>query len=213
MDKLYLGQTNDLIDQFGSEGIEFVTEENADYYADEFWKHEAQQEAKYGVANYQKLRDLQELAMELYNDGISQRNIFKFANVCYPEYKLHITSDYKILLPDFDNAEIKLAPVTKALYFLFLRHVHGLRRTEDLPDCKEELIELYNLLQKPTKRGTKPIEKLLDKTTSSFDDSCVRIKNEFLKYMDKHDAEYYCISGKKDELKGIMMHRYLLEVD
>lgn len=217
MGKLDLGQADHFINQFGCEDWESddekTEEENWEINSELFLRDYNKMVAEFGEENLSKLYEINVLAQELYEDGVKQKDIIAFVSVAYPQYRLHITSDYRILLPDFDNAEIKLAPATKALYFLFLRHVHGLRRKEDLPDCKEELLELYNMIQEPTKRGTEPIEKLTDITTSAFDDSCNRIKKEFLKYMDEHDAKWYYISGGQNQLKGIMMSRYYLIVD
>ena len=60
-----------------------------------------------------------------------------------PLSKVQITTgSNRIFLPDFGNIEIKLRPLEKALYFLFLRYKEGLYLT-DLIDHKQELYDIY----------------------------------------------------------------------
>ena len=40
--------------------------------------------------------------------------------------RLMVTKDLKILLVDLDNQEIKMPPIMKALYLLFLKHEEGI---------------------------------------------------------------------------------------
>ena len=52
--------------------------------------------------------------------------------------RLLVTENYCITLPDYDNTEVRLEPIQKAIYLLFLRHAEGIRFKE-LPDYREEL--------------------------------------------------------------------------
>ena len=51
-----------------------------------------------------------------------------------------------------------------------------------------------------------------DKSTS-FNDSCKIIKNEFSKIFDEFKTRYYAIGGEKDQLRGIILPRYQVKVE
>ena len=63
--------------------------------------------------------------------------------------RLLVTENYCITLPDYDNTEVRLEPIQKAIYLLFLRHAEGIRFKE-LPDYREELAEIYHSMKKRT---------------------------------------------------------------
>ena len=58
------------------------------------------------------------------------------------------------------------------------------------------------------------IKNLINKNkTSSFNDSCKIIRNEFLKVFDEFKARYYIINGEKEQLRGIRLPRYMIKVE
>ena len=129
---------------------------------------------------------------------------------------LYITKDYRIIIPACGNAEIELEPKTKALYFLFLRHREGLYR-KDLHRYGEELTEIMQAIMNTEEISTtkkEAIKNLINKNkTSSFNDSCKIIRNEFLKVFDEFKARYYIINGEKEQLRGIRLPRYMIKVE
>ena len=60
--------------------------------------------------------------------------------------RLQVTADYRILLPDYD-IEIKMAPLIKAVYLLFLRHPEGIM-FKNMIDYRLELVGIYNKITK-----------------------------------------------------------------
>ena len=44
---------------------------------------------------------------------------------------LLITRDYRFLLPEYNNKEVQLSPIHKALYLLFLNHPEGIIQETD----------------------------------------------------------------------------------
>lgn len=53
-----------------------------------------------------------------------------------------ITENYDIILPDYHNMTIKMEPLVKAVYILFLRHEEGIL-FKCLSDYREELYDIY----------------------------------------------------------------------
>ncbi len=125
--------------------------------------------------------------------------------------KLVITRDYRIFLPDYNNLEIKMQPLVKAVYLLFLNNPEGLM-FKDLPDYREELTKIY-LLMKPnglTERVKKSIEDVTDPTKNSINEKCARIRGAFLEQFDNHLAKHYYINGLRAEPKKIALPRELV---
>ena len=104
--------------------------------------------------------------------------------------RLLVTENYCITLPDYDNTEVRLEPIQKAIYLLFLRHAEGIRFKE-LPDYREELAE-----------------DVTDPLNHSIIEKCARIKQVF-KQITPH--EEYVITGQKGEVKRITLDRDLVE--
>ncbi|MBQ5529450.1 MAG: hypothetical protein IIT99_03255, partial [Bacteroidales bacterium] len=57
--------------------------------------------------------------------------------------RLSITTSNRIFLTDFDNREVKMDDLTKALYFFFLRHPEG-ARLKELQDHEPEILRIYS---------------------------------------------------------------------
>ena len=56
--------------------------------------------------------------------------------------RLLITKDYRILLPDYQNKEIFMTPLPKAVFLLFLKHPECIA-FKCLPDYQTELMDIY----------------------------------------------------------------------
>ena len=115
-----------------------------------------------------------------------------------------------IILPDYDYAEVRLEPIQKAIYLLFLRHAEGIRFKE-LPDYREELAEIYHSMKKKTQAKKKVERSIMDVTdplNHSIIEKCARIKQVF-KQITPH--EEYVITGEKGEVKRITLDRELVE--
>lgn len=118
--------------------------------------------------------------------------------------RLVITEQYRILLPDYNDLEIKLTPKEKAFYFLFLRHPEGLE-LKLLPDHKKELGRLY---RKMAKRDLKQvIEDTIENMVSPFTGDAhvqrsrikIAVNNAFENMFCKDLAQWYTINGAKGE--------------
>lgn len=59
--------------------------------------------------------------------------------------RLIITGDFKLYMEDYGNIEIKLTPIQKSIYFLFLNHPDGIKFV-DLSDHADEIHKIYREL-------------------------------------------------------------------
>ena len=122
-----------------------------------------------------------------------------------------ITKDHRIILPDYNNIEVKMEPLVKAVYFLFLKHPEGIVFKE-LADYREELLKVYKSL-KPmglSKRTIQSIEDVTNPLMNSINEKCARIRAAFVKEFDESLAKNYYIIGERGEAKRITLPRDLV---
>lgn len=110
--------------------------------------------------------------------------------------RLLITKDYRFILPDYENKEVELQPVHKAVYLLFLAHPEGIE-FKQLSDYREELLGYYlNMSQSIDKQKVEEsIDRLVNPLDNAINEKCSRIKNVFLSLMDEYSASYYIVSS------------------
>lgn len=113
-----------------------------------------------------------------------------------------------IRLPDLGNNEIKLRPLEKALYRLFLNHPEGIRRT-DLPLHREELYGIYSRLSNHDsgKVTRQRVDDLVSILSNSADEKISRIKRVFTDAVGETLARHYCILGERGEPYRIAIDR------
>ena len=124
--------------------------------------------------------------------------------------RLTITKDGAVMLTDY-NKEVRMEPLTKAVYLLFLKHPEGIA-FKQLPDYRKELSDLYAKI-KPlglTDRVLKSIEDVTDPTLNSINEKCSRIKSAILAEVDASLADQYYITGKSGEAKRVTLPRKLV---
>ena len=150
------------------------------------------------------LQTARESVMQLRRMGI--RDVV-LKRALFPEPKLsplHITTDNRILLPDFDNMEIVMEPLDKAFYFLFLRHPEGIP-FKLIADYREELAVLYDCI-----KHRRPLRELLGKriylpaimrlttpTNNALNERASHIARAFGDKLDKEVARFYTLQGDR----------------
>ena len=110
--------------------------------------------------------------------------------------RLMITKDYRFILMDYDQKEVELQPVHKAVYLLFLAHPEGIE-FKRLGDYREELTRYYMATAKlmDKEKIIEGVDHLVNPLDNAINEKCSRIKKVFLDMMDEYTASYYIISG------------------
>ena len=110
--------------------------------------------------------------------------------------RLVVTKDYRIILADYDNKEVELTPVHKAVYLLFLAHPEGIE-FKRLRDYRDELARYYMATARLMDKEAimESVDMLVDPLNNSINEKCSRIKKVFMDMMDEYTASYYIISG------------------
>ena len=124
--------------------------------------------------------------------------------------KLRIAKDGTILLADYQK-EVKMEPIVKAVYLLFLNHPEGIA-FKYLSDYRKELTDLYQKI-KPyglTEKTIRSIEDVTNPLLNSINEKCSRIRAAFLPEVDSTLLEHYIITGKSGETKRILLSRDLV---
>ena len=143
--------------------------------------------------------------------GVAQHILEQLIRPTEKISKLLITKDYRLILPDYQNMEIKMEPLAKAVYLMFLNHPEGIMFKE-LPAYRKELTEIY-LKLKPnglTERVQQSIEDVTNPLLNSINEKCARIRGAFVGQFDDYLAKYYYIDGLRAKPKKISLSRELV---
>ena len=157
------------------------------------------------------IEEVKERIAKLRQRGISQ---YILEQLIHPDDRLSrlvITKDFRILLPDYNDMEIKMEPLVKAVYLLFLNHPEGIM-FKCLPDYREELAQIYVKL-KPygmSERVVQSIEDVTNPLLNSINEKCARIRGAFVGQFDDYMARHYYIDGMRGESKKIDLPRNLV---
>ena len=124
---------------------------------------------------------------------------------------LHISRSGKMFLVDFNNVEVKMDNVSKALYFLYRRHPEGLR-FKDMTDHRDELVKIYGSVsgRDDLREMEKSIDHLVDPYGNALNVSSSRIKIAFRNVVSDRVARFYYISGAAGDVKKVPIDRDLV---
>ena len=125
--------------------------------------------------------------------------------------RITITKDYRILLTDYQDREIKMEPLVKAIYLLFLKHPEGIA-FKFLPDYRRELTNIYSNLRPMglTDKALQSIEDVTNPLLNSINEKCSRIRAAFIEDVDDSLLNNYIVTGKSGGLKRISLPRHLI---
>ena len=151
------------------------------------------------------MSEMQMLVERLRQSGVGEIALQRLFKPTQQLSRIHIRYG-RIFLPDYNNMEIKMHPLSKALYMLFLRHPEGIMFSY-LPDYRDELLHLYEMITGRDNRVDirKSIDDMTDPTRNSINEKCSRIKQAFLREFDDSIARNYYIIGERGEAKKILL--------
>ena len=156
------------------------------------------------------LGEVKDMVRKLRSYGVQMADIAAVLHEDDPMPELVITHNYRILIGE-KRQEIKMEPLVKAVYLLFLKHPEGIL-FKHLPDYRKELTEIYVKL-KPyglSDRTIRSIEDVTNPLLNSINEKCARIRGAFVGQFDNHLAKHYYIDGNRGEAKKIALPRDLV---
>ena len=183
-----------------------TAEGSTDEYADELFQWVVKDNEV--AILVQEIRDKVAALREM---GIAEQVLMKLIQEKPRLSQLVVTKDMRIILSDYQMMEIKMEPINKAVYLLFLRHPEGII-FKHLPDYRRELAEIYQMI-KPfglTDRAIRSIEDVTNPCLNSINEKCARIRGAFISQFDEKLAQHYYIYGERGEAKKISLPRELV---
>ncbi len=212
-----LGVLDDMLHELGIKGgfqdIWFhLQEDGNDDTADSHFDEETQK----------ILEEIKQKLDGIRKKGIAEAVIAKYVKPCPVLSHIRITHDFRIFLDDYNNLEIKMEPLVKAVYMLFLRHENGIA-FKDLADYGVELETIYRAIkskcndidEKMASKLNTPslspnVQKLINPLDNSINEKCTRIKEAFIVHFHESIAENYFIVGVRESNKRITLPRNLI---
>ena len=165
------------------------------------------------------LSEAREAINRLRDLGVDEFSIRQLLVCDEQPYELHILNNgrfyaiprYKNMEEDTQPTEIRLSPLEKAVYLLFLHHPEGIMFSY-LPDHREELMRYYRQLMnyRTTQQMLKSIEDVTDPTLNSINEKCARIRRIFIDAIGERNADNYCVTGTRNSPKSVRLDRSLV---
>ena len=119
---------------------------------------------------------------------------------------LVVTTENNLVIPAYGNLEIRMTPLEKTLYLLFMRHPEGIHLTS-LVEHKTELQDIYANISSlgSLEEMRQSIDDMCNALHNSASEKLSKIKGHFEKALGKELAKHYYIQGKRGERKRIGM--------
>jgi hypothetical protein len=128
-----------------------------------------------------------------------------------PPSRLAIKRGGRIYLTDYENIEVRMPAMEKALYLLFLNYPEGIY-ISSLCDYREELYEIYSHIS--TRGMREDMVRRINELTNTLNDQVSvkisRIKRAFTEAIGVSLADHYIIQGENAERKKIKLSRNLV---
>ena len=157
------------------------------------------------------LKELERRINALKQRGVSAYILEQLINKPEKLSRLVITSNYRILLPDYNNMEIQMTPLVKAVYLLFLRHPEGII-FKHLMDYRDELKDIYKKIKgdRWIFTQTRSVNDATNPMKNSINEKCARVREAFVTRFDERLAKHYIITGERGEPKRITLPQDLI---
>lgn len=133
--------------------------------------------------------------------GIPLNVIVEYVSKYETISRLRLTDDHRIILPDYNNREVKMGPLYKAVYLLFINNPKGII-LQHLENYHHELVNYYlrtSQKEELTPRMINTINRLEYPGDNTIHIVLSRIKAYFKLTIDEHLAKHYYIVGRPGE--------------
>lgn len=202
--------------EIGKSGIWETIKEAFAYmdYKDRTYGDEYEQQASFPWGRDEIVQQMQRCAQQLLEMGMDKDEIEEnlFSSRQIRDLVITRNGDITLQVPMMgifgECTPIKLSPLDKAIYLLFLRHPEGINFSY-LPDYREELMGIYKKLMnyRTTASMRKSVEDVTDPTKNSINEKCARIRRAFIDVLGNYLASTYYITGSRGEAKKIVLDR------
>lgn len=166
----------------------------------------------YPEAVMERIRYIRQQIAELRELGVSEESLSELMRPERTLSRLYITADFRIFLPEYNNVEVQLHPLPKAVFILFLRHPEGIRLKE-IGDYFTELWLIYKTVMGSKfheMRAKISIAKLCDPFDNSINEKICRVHEALRAIMEEPVAEQYYINGGRSEVRQILLPQTLV---
>lgn len=189
-------------------------EERNDYYSiiDSKYRGRAESVSLYPEPVMAKMAKIREAVAELRDLGVNEEVISGLLRPQHTLSRLYITSDYRIFLPEYNNVEVQLRPLPRAVFLLFLRHPEGIILKE-MGDYFKELLDIYKGIKGAAFREKKDcpsIQRLCNPLNNSIHEKICRIHEALRHVLDETIAMKYYITGGRSEAHQIPVPQSLV---
>lgn len=151
--------------------------------------------------------------------GVDETVIAEYVRPTTKLSRLTITHDLRLILDDYQQREVVMEPLNKAVYLLFLRHTEGIS-FKSLSNYRQELHAIYmavkdhrNDIDRRMKHTalalsiSKGVKNTTNPLNNAINEKCARIREAFLQIVHAEVAEHYIVSGVWGTPKNISLPR------
>ena len=124
-----------------------------------------------------------------------------------------VNNDTDIVLPHYDELNVKMPALHKAIYILFLNHHTDGIVLKDFDHYRDELMNIYSVVKpgRDEKLAKNTIDNLCNPLNNTLSEYISKINRCFKTVIKKQDiAEHYCIKGKKGQAYKVNISPELL---
>lgn len=126
-----------------------------------------------------------------------------------------VNNDTDIVLPHYDELNVKMPALHKAIYILFLNHHTDGIVLKDFDHYRDELMNIYSVVKpgRDEKLAKNTIDNLCNPLNNTLSEYISKINRRFKTVIKKQDiAEHYCIKGKKGQAYRVNISPELLSL-
>jgi len=156
------------------------------------------------------VEEVKERIRKLKEYGLSEKELTSLLETEQSLLKLTVSRDYRLYLGE-QRVEVRMEPLVRAVYLLFLCNPEGII-FKDLPDYRPELTKIYSDVRPwgLSDRALQSIEDVTNPMLNSINEKCARVKKVFVGILGSEMAKHYYIKGTRGEPKSIALPRDLV---